>query len=175
MATDLRSFDNYRLLKLHDMATHTWTPEASWDTSRGQYAIIHSAVNSSGRNMIYDVPDGSLALGVNGVNYLYFKGHNSLGGAKSTSLDPGSVTEFTSGLAPQGGIEAPILAQASGAWYLWRDANAVFCAWQPSDLSTGTWTATDRRVHTQPLNSKHAGIQPIPQLTGTRHDDGRRC
>ncbi|MCX5421720.1 glycoside hydrolase family 43 protein [Streptomyces sp. NBC_00078] len=183
-SADLRSFDNYRLLKLHDMPTHTWAPEAFWDASRGQYGIIYSAVNSSGHNVImvnyttdfltvtspqaffdpgYDVIDGSLAMGVNGVNYLYFKGHNSLTGAKSTSLAPGSFTQFTSGLAPQGGIEAPILAQANGTWYLWGDANAVFYAWQTSDLSTGTWTATDRRAYTQPLNSKHAGIQPISQ------------
>ncbi|KUO14482.1 glycoside hydrolase family 43 protein [Streptomyces dysideae] len=183
-SADLRSFDNYRLLKLHSMATHTWAPEAFWDASRGQYAIIYSSVNSSGHNVImvnyttdfktvtapqvffdpgYDIIDGSLALGVNGVNYLYFKRNNALVGARSTSLDPGSFTVFTSGLAPQGGIEGPILAQASGTWYLWGDANALFYAWQTSDLSTGTWTATDRRIYTQPLNSKHADIKPIPQ------------
>ncbi|WP_329126279.1 glycoside hydrolase family 43 protein [Streptomyces sp. NBC_01465] len=185
-SADLRSFDNYRLLKLHSMATHSWAPEAFWDASRGQYAIIYSSVNSSGHNVImvnyttdfktvtspqvffdpgYDIIDGSLAMNVNGVNYLYFKARNSLVGAKSTSLDPGSFTVFTSGLAPQGGIEAPILvkSQPSGTWYLWGDANAVFYAWQTSDLSTGTWTATDRRTYTQPLNSKHATIQSMPQ------------
>lgn len=66
-------------------------------------------------------------------------------------------------MAPQGGIEAPILAQASGTWYLWGDADGLFYTWQTSDLSTGTWTASDRRVYTQPLNSKHATIQQIPQ------------
>ncbi|WP_330293453.1 glycoside hydrolase family 43 protein [Streptomyces sp. NBC_00576] len=188
-SADLRSFDNYRLLKLHSMATHTWAPEAFWDASRGQYAIIYSSVNSSGHNVImvnyttdfttvtspqvffdpgYDIIDGSLAMNVNGVNYLYFKARNSLVGARSTSLDPGSFRVFTSGLAPQGGIEAPILAQASGTWYLWGDANGLFYAWQTIDLSTGTWTATDRRIYTQPLNSKHATIQPIPQ---TVHDN----
>ncbi|MFF0079236.1 glycoside hydrolase family 43 protein [Streptomyces canus] len=181
-SADLRSFDNYRLLKLHEMDTHSWAPEAFWDASRGQFAIIYSAVNSSGHNVImvnyttdfhtvtppqvffdpgYDVIDGSLAMNVGGVNYLYFKARNRLVGAKSTSLEPGSFTVFTSGLAPQGGIEAPILAQAAGNWYLWGDANATFYAWQTSDLSTGTWAATDRRVYTQPLNSKHATIQPI--------------
>ncbi|MFI1105180.1 AbfB domain-containing protein [Streptomyces melanogenes] len=181
-SADLRSFDNYRLLKLHDMDTHSWAPEAFWDASRGQFAIIYSAVNSSGHNVImvnyttdftavtpaqvffdpgYDVIDGSLAMNVGGVNYLYFKARSRLVGARSTSLEPGSFTVFTSGLAPQGGIEAPILAQASGTWYLWGDANAVFYAWQTDDLSSGSWTATDRRVYTQPLNSKHATIQPI--------------
>ncbi|MBP5889632.1 glycoside hydrolase family 43 protein [Streptomyces scabiei] len=183
-SADLRSFDSYRLLKLHDMATHTWAPEAFWDPSRGQYALIYSAVNSSGHNVImvnyttdfqtvtapqvffdpgYDIIDGTLAKDVNGVNYLYYKGRNSLVGARSTSLAPGSFTQFTSGLAPQGGIEGPILTEASGTWYLWGDANALFYAYQTDDLSTGTWTATDRRVHTQPLNSKHADIKPIPQ------------
>lgn len=183
-SADLRSFDNYRLLKLHDMATHTWAPEAFWDPSRGRYALIYSAVNSSGHNVImvnyttdfqtvtapqvffdpgYDIIDGTLAKDVNGVNYLYYKGRNSLVGARSTSLAPGSFTQFTSGLAPQGGIEGPILAEASGTWYLWGDANGLFYTWQTNDLSTGTWTATDRRVYTQPLNSKHADIKPIPQ------------
>ncbi|SPF02111.1 glycoside hydrolase family 43 protein [Streptomyces sp. MA5143a] len=183
-SADLRSFDNYRLLKLHDMATHTWAPEAFWDPSRGQYALTYSAVNSSGHNVImvnyttdfqtvtapqvffdpgYDIIDGTLAKDVNGVNYLYYKGRNSLVGARSTSLAPGSFTQFTSGLAPQGGIEGPILAEAAGTWYLWGDANALFYAYQTNDLSTGTWTATDRRVYTQPLNSKHADIKPIPQ------------
>ncbi|WP_328475869.1 hypothetical protein OHS71_01215 [Streptomyces sp. NBC_00377] len=67
-------------------------------------------------------------------------------GCEVTSLSPGSFTQFTSGLAPQGVIEGPILAQAAGTWYLWGDANALFYTWQTSDLSTGTWTATDRRV-----------------------------
>lgn len=183
-SADLRSFDNYRLLKLHDMATHTWAPEAFWDPSRGQYALTYSAVNSSGHNVImvnyttdfqtvtapqvffdpgYDIIDGTLAKDVNGVNYLYYKGRNSLVGARSTSLAPGSFTQFTSGLAPQGGIEGPILTEASGTWYLWGDANALFYAYQTDDLSTGTWTPTDRRLYTQPLNSKHADIKPIPQ------------
>ncbi|MFI6007420.1 glycoside hydrolase family 43 protein [Streptomyces sp. NPDC051243] len=183
-SADLRSFDNYRLLKLHDMDTHTWAPEAFWDPSRGQYALIYSAVNSSGHNVImvnyttdfgtvtapqvffdpgYDIIDGTLAKDVNGVNYLYYKGRNSLVGARSTSLAPGRFTQFTSGLAPQGGIEGPILAEASGTWYLWGDANALFYTWQTNDLSAGTWTSTDRRVYTQPLNSKHADIKPIPQ------------
>ncbi|WP_443049776.1 hypothetical protein [Streptomyces sp. HD] len=99
-SADLRSFGNYRLLK------------------------PHAAVNSSEHNAItvnhttdfrtvtspqvffdpgYDVIDGSLAMDVNGVNHLYFKGHNELVGAKSTSLGPGSFTVHTSGLAPQGG------------------------------------------------------------------------
>jgi hypothetical protein len=77
-------------LKLHD----SWAPEAYWDASRGRYGILYSSVNSSGHNVImvsyttdfrtttspqvffdpgYDVIDGNLTIGVNGVNYLYFK------------------------------------------------------------------------------------------------------
>lgn len=192
-SADLRSFTGYRLLKLHDMATHSWAPEAFWDASRGQYAVIYSAVNSSGHNVImvnyttdfvtasspqvffdpgYDVIDGDMAVGVNGVNYLYFKKNSTLVGARSTSLDPGSFTPFTSAVS-HGGTEAPILvkSQSSSTWYLWGDTwspNGVFYAWQTGDLSAGTWTALDQRLYTQPLNSKHGTIQPI---TGTEYDN----
>ncbi|MGQ4336305.1 glycoside hydrolase family protein, partial [Streptomyces hayashii] len=42
-STDLRTFTGYHRLKLHDMNTHSWAPEAFWDASRGQYALIYSA------------------------------------------------------------------------------------------------------------------------------------
>lgn len=193
-SADLRSLTNYRLLKLHDMATHSWAPEAFWDASRGQYAVIYSSVNSTGHNVImvsyttdfvtattgvsffdpgYDVIDGDMAVGVNGVTYLYFKNNaETLVGARSTSLDPGSFTVFNTGAA-HGGTEAPILvkSQSSSTWYLWGDTytpNGVFYAWQTTDLSAGTWTALDQRLYTQPVNSKHGTIQPI---TGTEYDN----
>ncbi|MFE5374830.1 AbfB domain-containing protein [Streptomyces mirabilis] len=185
-SADLRSFTGYRRLKLHDMATHSWAPEAYWDAGRGQYGIIYSAVNSTGHNVImvnyttdfatastaqvffdpgYDIIDGDLAVGVGGVNYLYFKKDQTLVGAKSTSLDPGSFTVFSTPVA-HGGTEAPILvkSQTSSTWYLWGDTytpNGVFYAWQTGDLAAGTWTAVDQRLYTQPVNSKHGTIQPI--------------
>ncbi|MDX3746727.1 AbfB domain-containing protein [Streptomyces sp. AK08-02] len=39
-SADLRTFTGYRRLKLHDMTTHSWAPEAFWDAGRGQYAVI---------------------------------------------------------------------------------------------------------------------------------------
>ncbi|MER5431428.1 glycoside hydrolase family 43 protein [Streptomyces sp. NPDC002588] len=185
-STDLRTFTGYHRLKLHDMNTHSWAPEAFWDAGRGQYALIYSAVNSSGHNVImvnyttdfvtasapqvffdpgYDVIDGDMAVGVNGVNYLYFKKDQTLVGARSTSLDPGSFTPFTTGVA-HGGTEAPTLVKSlsSGTWWLWGDTytpNGVFYAWQSGDLSAGTWTALDQKTYTQPVNSKHCGITTI--------------
>jgi hypothetical protein len=141
-SADLRTFTGYRRLRLHDMNTHSWAPEAFWDAGRGRYAIIYSAVNGSGHNVImvnyttdfltvsspqvffdpgYDVIDGDMAVGVGGVNYLYFKDSSkqALVGARSASLDPGSFTAFSTPVA-HGGTEAPILvkSQTSGAWYL---------------------------------------------------------
>ncbi|MER6127784.1 glycoside hydrolase family 43 protein [Streptomyces sp. NPDC001795] len=187
-SADLRTFTGYRRLRLHDMNTHSWAPEAFWDAGRGKYAIIYSAVNDSGHNVImvnytsdfqtvttaqvffdpgYDVIDGDMAVGVGGVNYLYFKDSSkqALVGAKSTSLDPGSFTVFSTPTA-HGGTEAPILvkSQTSNTWYLWGDTytpNGVFYAWQSTDLAAGTWTALDQRDYTQPVNSKHGTIQPI--------------
>ncbi|MCD9878440.1 glycoside hydrolase family 43 protein [Streptomyces guryensis] len=183
---DLRMFTGYRRMKLHDMNTHSWAPEAFWDAGRGQYAVIYSAVNSSGHNVImvnytsdfvtasapqvlfdpgYDVIDGDMAVGVDGYNYLYFKGNQTLRGARSTSLNPGSFTEFSPGVA-HGGTEAPTLVKSlnSGTWWLWGDTytpNGVFYAWQTGSLASGTWTALDQRTYTQPVNSKHCGITTI--------------
>ncbi|MEU5276298.1 glycoside hydrolase family 43 protein [Streptomyces asoensis] len=190
-STDLRTFTGYHRLKLHDMNTHCWAPEAFWDAGRGQYALIYSAVNGSGHNVImvnyttdfvtasapqvffdpgYDVIDGDMAVGVNGVNYLYFKKDQTLVGARSSTLDPGSFTVFSTGVA-HGGTEAPTLVKSltSGTWWLWGDTytpNGVFYAWQSTDLSKGTWTALDQRTYTQPVNSKHCGITTI---TGTQY------
>ncbi|MFI9767905.1 glycoside hydrolase family 43 protein [Streptomyces sp. NPDC052415] len=192
-SADLRTFTGYHRLKLHDMVTHSWAPEAFWDAGRGRYAVIYSAVDSSGHNVImvnyttdfvtasapqvffdpgYDVIDGDMAVGVNGANYLYFKRNGTLVGARSTSLNPGSFTPFTQGVA-QGGTEAPTLVKSltSGTWWLWGDTytpNGVFYAWATTDLAAGTWTAVDQRTYTQPVNSKHCGITPITaaQYTG---------
>ncbi|MFS8198041.1 glycoside hydrolase family 43 protein [Streptomyces sp. CWNU-52B] len=185
-SADLRTFTGYRRLKLHDMATHSWAPEAFWDAGRGKYAVIYSSVDSSGHNVImvnhtsdfvtasapqvffdpgYDVIDGDMAVGVNGVNYLFFKKNQTLVAARSASLDPGSFTEFGAGVA-HGGTEAPTVYKSltSNTWYLWGDTytpNGVFYAWQSSNLASGTWTALDQRTYTQPVNSKHCGIATI--------------
>jgi hypothetical protein len=185
-SADLRTFTGYRRLKLHDMTTHSWAPEAFWDAGRGRYAVIYSSVNASGHNVImvnytsdfvtasapqvffdpgYDVIDGDMAVGVNGYNYLYYKKNQTLVSARSTSLDPGSFTEYGTGVA-HGGTEAPTVVKslASGIWWLYGDTytpNGVFYAWQSSNLASGTWTALDQRTYTQPLNSKHCGIATI--------------
>ncbi|MGW0568330.1 glycoside hydrolase family 43 protein [Streptomyces tauricus] len=185
-SADLRTFTGYRRLKLHNMTTHSWAPEAFWDAGRGQYAVIYSSVDSSGHNVImvnyttdfvtasapqvffdpgYDVIDGNMAVGVNGYNYLFFKKNQTLVAARSTSLDPGSFTEFSAGVA-HGGTEAPTVYKSltSSTWFLWGDTytpNGVFYAWQSSNLASGTWTALDQKTYTQPVNSKHCGIATI--------------
>ncbi|WP_255950174.1 glycoside hydrolase family 43 protein [Streptomyces odontomachi] len=192
-STDLRSLTGYRRMKLHDMTTHSWAPEAFWDAGRGQYAVIYSSVNSSGHNVImvnhttdfvtasspqvffdpgYEVIDGDMAVGVNGYNYLFFKKSGGLVAARSTSLDPGSFTEF-SGSVSHGGTEAPTVYKSltSSTWYLWGDTytpNGVFYAWQSSNLASGSWTALDQKTYTQPVNSKHCGIATI---TTTEYDN----
>ncbi|MGR3932304.1 glycoside hydrolase family 43 protein [Streptomyces sp. BRA346] len=185
-SADLRTFTGYRRLKLHDMTTHSWAPEAFWDAGRGQYAVIYSSVNSSGHNVImvnytsdfvtasaplvffdpgYDVIDGDMAVGVGGYNYLFFKKNQTLVAARSTSLNPGSFKEFSAGVA-HGGTEAPTVYKSltSNTWYLWGDTytpNGVFYAWRSTDLASGTWTALDQKTYTQPVNSKHCGITTI--------------
>lgn len=185
-STDLRSFTDYRRLKLHSLPTHSWAPEAFWDASRGQYAIIYSA-NSGAHDVImanyttdfrtagpaqtffdpgYAAIDGHLHS-AGGTNHLFFKNNTNgtLLAAKSGSLSPGSFTTY-SGPVSHGGTEAPIVVKSltSNTWYLWGDTytpNGVFYAWQSTNIGDGTWTAVNQRAYAQPLNSKHATIQPI--------------
>ena len=89
-------FSNYRLLKVHSLATHAWAPEAVWDPARGQYAVVYSAV-VGGHNVLmvnytsdfvtasapqiffdpgYDAIDGNFVT-VDGVNYMYYKNNTN--------------------------------------------------------------------------------------------------
>ncbi|GGW97096.1 hypothetical protein GCM10010383_28640 [Streptomyces lomondensis] len=194
-STDLRTFTGYRRLKLHDMVTHSWAPEAYWDADRGRYAILYSSVNSSGRNVImvnyttdfrtvsapqvffdagYDVIDANMTVGVNGVNYMVVKNNEQekLVNTRSTSLDPGSFVPFGTPTA-HGGTEAPTVVKSltSNTWYMWGDTyrpNGIFYAWQTTDLAAGTWTELSQRDYTQPLSSKHSTIETI---TSTEYDN----
>ena len=186
-STDLVTLRNYRLLKVHSLATHAWAPEAYWDAARGQYAVIYSAV-TGGHNVLmvnhttdfvtatspaifydpgYDAIDGDIVT-VGGVNYLYYKNNtnSTLLGAKSGSLDPGSFAIYTSAISPGRGVEAPNIVKSNSAavWYMWGDTwspNGRFFCWQSTDVPGGAWTLLNDRAYTQPLNSKHPGTTPI--------------
>ncbi|MEQ0564597.1 glycoside hydrolase family 43 protein [Amycolatopsis sp. NEAU-NG30] len=186
-SADLRSFTGYRLLKVHSLATHAWAPEAFWDASRGQYAVVYSAV-SGGHNILmvnyttdfvtasapqvffdpgYDTIDGSF-VSVNGVNYMYYKNNtnSTLRGTRSNSLNPGSFSGYTGAISPGRGVEAPNIVKSNTAstWYLWGDTwspNGRFFCWQTGDVASGSWTLLNDRAYTQPLNSKHPGLTPI--------------
>jgi hypothetical protein len=189
-SVDLRTFTNYHRLKLHNLNTHSWAPEAFWDASRNQYAIIFSAdsgghgvtmvsytndfVTATTAQVFFDPGYGVLDATMHssgGVNYLYFKNTSSnlLVGARSTTLNPGSFSVYTSGVN-NGGIEAPIVVQAIGAntWYLWGDSyspvNGEFYAWRSTSISGGSWSLMSKADYNQPLNSKHA---TIAQITAT--------
>jgi Alpha-L-arabinofuranosidase B (ABFB) domain/Glycosyl hydrolases family 32 N-terminal domain len=184
---DLRTFTNYHRLRLHTMPTHSWAPEAFWDPGRGQYGIIYSAV-SGGRDKImvnytsdfvsvssaqvffdpgHTVIDGTL-VSHNGVNYLYYKNqtNSTLAGARSTSLNPGSFTVYSTGISPGRGVEAAHVVKSltQDVWYMWGDTwspNGRFFVWQTTNLAGGSWALLNDRQYTQPLNSKHLGITPI--------------
>ena len=186
-SVDLRTFTGYRLLKVHSLATHAWAPEAYWDPSRGQYAVVYSAV-SGGHNILmvnyttdfvtastpqvffdpgYDTIDGSFVT-VNGVNYMYYKNNtnSTLLGTRSSSLNPGSFSGYTGAISPGRGVEAPniVKSNTSNVWHMWGDTwspNGRFFCWQTSDLAGGSWTLLGDRAYTQPLNSKHPGLTPI--------------
>ncbi|WP_305790105.1 glycoside hydrolase family 43 protein [Symbioplanes lichenis] len=187
-SADLRTFTGYRLLKVHSLATHAWAPEAVWDSARGQYAVVYSAVNSSGHNVLmvswtadfrtategtvfydpgYDAIDGSFVT-VGGVNYMYYKNNtnSTLLGTRSSSFNPGSFSVYTSAIGPGRGVEAPNIVKSNTAdvWWMWGDTwspNGRFFCWQSTNIPGGAWTLLNDRAYTQPLNSKHPGLTPI--------------
>ncbi|MFC6091053.1 AbfB domain-containing protein [Saccharothrix lopnurensis] len=191
-SADLRSFTNYRRLKMHSMPTHTWAPEAFWDAARGQYGIIYSA-NSGGRDGIwvnyttdfvtvsapqlffdpgFNVLDATVHVG-GGANYLYYKSFSDgrLYGARSATLNPRGFTTYTAGVV-SGGIEAPIVVKAHDRdeWWLWGDSfspvNGELYAWRSGNVATDSWTPLTKAQYTQPLNAKHPTICGI---TATEH------
>ncbi|MCZ7422188.1 glycoside hydrolase family 43 protein [Verrucosispora sp. WMMA2121] len=186
---DLRSFTGYRRVRLHNMPTHTWAPEAFWDASRGQYGILYSARNNN-RDAFYvnytndfrtvsahqlyfdpgfDVLDATMHVG-SGTNYLYYKCFTDgrLYGARSSSLAPRSFDRgtYTSGVI-NGGIEAPIVVKANdrNEWFLWGDSfspnNGELYVWRSGDINSNSWTPLGKERYTQPLNAKHPTIAPI--------------
>ena len=186
-SADLRTFRNYRLLKVHSLATHAWAPEAVWDPARGQYAVVYSAV-VNGRNIMmvsyttdfvtattgqtffdpgYDAIDGNFVT-VGGVNYMYYKNNtnSTLLGTRSSTLNPGSFSVYTGAIGPGRGVEAPQIVKSNSAnlWYMWGDTwspNGRFFCWQTSNVAGGSWSLLNDRAYTQPLNSKHLGITAI--------------
>lgn len=189
-SADLRSFTGYRRVKLHDLATHSWAPTAFWDASRNAYAVVYSAnngtrdvfmvnyttdfVNMGAPEVFFDpgfnVLDGDV-LPHNGAFYMAYKdiGNGNLYVARSATGQPNTFTTLTSGVRQGDAIEAPILVKSNSAntFWLWGDsfgpANAVFYAWQSSDINGNSWTALGQRDFTAPMSSKHAGIVSITE------------
>ncbi|MEV3936841.1 glycoside hydrolase family 43 protein [Glycomyces sp. NPDC049804] len=187
-SADLTAFTGYRRVRLHEMATHSWAPTAFWDPSRNQYAVVYSANNGTRDVLLvnytsdfvtmsapqpyfdpgFNVLDGDVLVH-NGVYYLAYKNLNdqNLYIARSSTGAPNSFTTFTSGLRQGQGMEAPILAASTSGrtFWLWGDsyspANAVFYAWQSTDLAGNAWSVLDQRAYTAPMSAKHAAIEPI--------------
>lgn len=125
-STDLITFTNARRLRVTSLAgpsgsdMHAWAPEAYFDASRGQYAILWSGNDTSDVNRIYasytsdfatvgnPTPDVFFAPGYSVIDgtlaregadwYLIFKDATGAGQdvqiARSASMDPGSFVRW---------------------------------------------------------------------------------
>ncbi len=189
-SADLTAFTGYRRVRLHDMATHSWAPAAFWDPSRGEYAVVYTAHNGirdvlmanytndfvdMGTAQIFFDPgfgvlDGDILVH-EGAFYLAYKhlGNNDLNVSRSDTGAPNSFTTLTAGLRQGSAIEAPILTKSStgNTFWLWGDSfspvNAVFYAWQSTDVDGDAWSVLGQRDYTAPLSCKHASIVPITE------------
>jgi hypothetical protein len=187
-SANLTGFTNYRRVRMHSMATHTWAPEAFWDATRGQYGIVYSANNGtrdvfmvnyttdfvtvSAPQVFFDpgfnVLDADILVD-GGTTYLYYKNlaDGLLYGARSATGQPNSFTTYTRGLRQGGAIEAPLLVKPNtgATWQLWGDSfspvNGELYTWSSTSVGTDSWAVTGQRAYTQPLNAKHVTITGI--------------
>lgn len=187
-STNLTAFTGYRRVHLHNMQTHSWAPTAFWDPARGQYGVVYSARNGNrdvlmvnyttdfqnmGAAQVYFDPgpnilDGDV-LAHDGNFYLAYKNldNGNMYVARSTTGAPNSYTTITGGLRRGDAIEAPILVKSNtgNTFWLWGDSfapsNAVFYAWQSSNIDGNSWSTVHQRSFTAPISAKHAGIIPI--------------
>jgi hypothetical protein len=185
-SADLCTFSNYRWVRMTSTNMHAWAPEAFYDSSRGQYAILWSG--NSNYNKIYvnyttdfrnvgteqvyfdpgfSVLDADVITG--STNYLYYKreSDNRLYGSKSASLNPGSFNNgtYTSGLLQGNAIEAPELVPNGSTWYLYGDSysptNGVLYVWKTTNIGGNSWSALSRGSYQQPPSAKHPGIVAV--------------
>jgi hypothetical protein len=186
-STDLRSFTGYRRIRMHTLNTHTWAPTAFWVPSRNQYAIVYSASNGQDVLMVnytsdfrtvttnsvyfspgYPVLDADIVAD-GSTFYMYYKNMQDglLYGARSTSGNPNTFSNYTGGLRQGNAIEAPLLIKnnSGSGWRLWGDSsspvNNDYYAWSSSNIGGSSWTLLGQRDYTPPLNAKHGSIVGI--------------
>ncbi|NED15446.1 alpha-L-arabinofuranosidase [Streptomyces sp. SID9124] len=188
---DLVTWSADRLLRVNatNTGSYSWAPAVHWDPVRKAYGVTFSTVppgythsvisvsyttdfvTATDPQVFYDtgsgIIDSHVVTGVGGANYLYYKDNASgrLAGARSSSVEPGSFTRYTEGVAVNRCTEAPTLVKSltSSAWMLWGDTfcpNARFDLWE-GDLVSGQWSQVGRQSYTAPLNAKHNTVHPI--------------
>ncbi len=185
-STDLCTFKNERLLKVHNTDMHSWSPEVFYDAKNSRYGIYWSGNTDYNRTYInyttdfntvtsnqiffdpgFDVIDSDV-ISNGSTNYLFFKDERSTGkrikAAKSTSFDPKSFTVFTSNFLTSANTEGPITFKdnTSNTWYMYADLfsqGGVFECWKTTDLNATSWTkVTDFSV---PSGVRHGSIVPV--------------
>lgn len=184
---DFVTFNNERLVKLHDTPMHTRAPEAIFDPARNQYAIIWSGdsdryrtyvnytkdfMTVSPREVYFDSGrDATVCRGPDPTGYfLYFRdtASNRLCGARSSTLAAGSFDGkiYTKPIGTNI-TGAPLLVKAphESRWFLYGDSNSAgndkFHAWQSADITTDDWREINRRDYNPPLNFKQATVIPL--------------
>jgi len=187
-SADLTGFSGYRRVKLHSMATHSWAPTAFWVPSRNEYAVVYSAYNGTRDVFMVNYTTDFINMGspqlffdpgfnvldpdvlVDGSNfYLAYKNMDNglMYVSRSTTGAPNSFTTLSSGLRQGDAIEAPILVKSNtdNTFWLWGDSfapvNAVFYAWQTSNIDGNSWSVLNQSNYRAPTNAKHATITPI--------------
>jgi hypothetical protein len=188
---DLVNWSADRLLNVNwtNPGSYSWAPAVHWDASRQAYGITYSTVPQGHQysviNVVYTtdfvnvtapevfhdagtgIIDSHVVTGVGGQNYLYYKSNATgrLVGARSSSTNPRSFSEYTPGVMDNRCTEAPTLVKSltSNSWRLWGDTfcpNAKFDLWQ-GDLVSGAWSKVSRADYTAPLNAKHNTVHPV--------------
>ena len=187
-STDLCTFNNARLLKVHNTDMHSWAPEVFYDYTNSRYGIIWSGNTDRNRTYVnyttdfktvtsnqvffdpgYDVIDSDV-IQHNGTAYLFFKdersGQKRIKAAKSSTCQPGSFSVFTPNFLTSANSEGPFVFKSnySESWFMYDDLfaqNGIFECWNTSDLNATSWTkVTDISL---PSGVRHGSVVSVTQ------------
>jgi hypothetical protein len=184
---DLVTFSNARLVKINNLGTRTWAPQAIWNPAAGNYIVYWSGpAANGGYNRTYyntttdfvtfSAPQLYFDAGVdnidadivqfNGKYHLYYKNNttSTIYEATSTSLTPNSWVRTGVAVSPPD-VEGPTAwkSNVTNTWFLYYDilgGQGIFGLRQNADIDNPNgWTP--RTDFTMPVGVRHATVIPV--------------
>jgi len=190
-SSDLITFTNGRLLPVTNLPgpasaeMHAWSPEAFYDSQRGEYGIAWAGNDTTDTNRIYvSYVDDSFTtvrnatpevlfdpgysvvnptiVESNGARFLFFRDATASGNeiqiarSMSGSLAAGSFTRWSGAYITSGGAQAPFVVSTPRAWYL-------YSGFVDTAQDFGAWSTLDLNIDPSHWQSVSAQDFSLPR------------